>query len=94
MTPAPVPPTPPAKWDLETIISYSVGMALFIIGVLVTAGVAVPASVSTEVQVIAGAITTILGTFATQVPHLSRASVKRAALKGGASLADVEAQYK
>lgn len=79
-TPAPV-PVLPKTWTPTTVATLVSGIAVFILGVLTSAGVVLPGGVSTEVQTITGSLTAIAGAISPLIALLSTHSVQKAALK-------------
>lgn len=80
---APVLPKPPTTWTPASAITYGGAVALFIIGTLTASGVTVPAHVSTEVQLVVGALGSMSGVLAGLVALVSHHSVQKVAIKAG-----------
>jgi hypothetical protein len=89
--PAPVPPTPPTTWSPTATAVYIGSLALFIIGTLTELGVAIPAKVTIDVQILAGVAAQSAALIATLVHHLANVGLKKTALKAGAAVSSVSA---
>lgn len=73
----------PKKWTVVNAIAFAGAAAVSLIGVLTMVGVTVPSGVTTEVQTITGAATTIAGAVVGLLALLSKHSVVKAALSVG-----------
>jgi len=72
---------PPASWTPTTIAAYAFAAALFLLGALAQAGVAVPAHVSTEVAIIGGVVAQVASAVTALLATLSHHSVVKVAIK-------------
>ena len=85
-TTAPV-PTPPVTWsNIPADIAYVVAVALFIIGVLTSAGVVIPDSVSHNIQVWAGVATQIAGVATALINNIAMKSVQKTIIKSNGQI--------
>jgi hypothetical protein len=70
----------PTNWTVLNIITFAGAAALFIIGILTTAGVTVPSGVSSTVQVILGNAVMIAGVIVALIHLVSHNSTVKAAI--------------
>ena len=77
----PTPPVFPVKWTPATIAGYIASVVTFVLGVLTSLGVTVPTGISTDAEVVSGAIVTIVGAVTAVVTTLSQHKLTAAALK-------------
>jgi hypothetical protein len=83
-TPEPTPaPVEPPSWTPATAIAYLASLVIFVLGVLTIAGVTIPASVSADVQLFAGAGVSVVGGLISVVVYIYRSLVQRAAIAQG-----------
>lgn len=91
IAPTPVPtvivPSLPKVWTPTTIATLIGGAAVFIMGVLTSAGVTVPSHVSGEVTTITGVLTSLAGAITVLMGQLSHASVQKAVIKNAPAVA-------
>lgn len=84
--PTPVLPPIPTSWTPASVATYAGAIALFVLGALTSAGVIVPAGVSSEVQLVVGSLGALSGVVTSVVALLSHHSVQKTAIKAAAPL--------
>lgn len=84
MTPQPEPtpfPTPPANWsNIPDVVTFVVAAVFFVLGILTSAGVVLPAHTAADVSLWAGIAQQAGAIVASVVVVLSRHSVQKAQL--------------
>jgi len=80
-------PVPPVTWsNIPADIAYVVAVALFIIGVLTSAGVVIPNSVSHNIQVWAGVATQVAGVVTALINNIAMKSVQKTIIKANGQI--------